>query len=87
MRRSGLLDPFPFGSDFTAVERQLLPALGWLRDAGKGAVLRAVVAPGRAVAGETEALERMGLTRPGSWRERLARRLVQASLRAVMPMR
>jgi acyl-CoA hydrolase len=81
MRRRGLLEPFPFGSDFTEVEQRLLPALGWLRDAGKGELLRAVVAPGRAVAGEAEALERMGLAEPGSWRERLERRLVQAGLR------
>jgi acyl-CoA hydrolase len=81
MRRRGLLEPFPFGSDFTEVERQLLPALGWLRDAGKGELLRAALAPGRAVAGEVEALERLGLARPSSWRERLERRLVQAALR------
>jgi len=87
MRRRGLLAPFPFGSDFTEVEQQLLPALGWLRDAGRGALVRAVVAPGRVVAGETEALERMGLAGPGSWRERLERRLVQAALRRAPGLR
>jgi acyl-CoA hydrolase len=81
MRRGGLLDPFPFGSDFTDVERRLLPALGWLRDAGKGTLLRVLLAPGKPVDGEGEALERMGLGRPESVAEWLERRLVQAALR------
>jgi acyl-CoA hydrolase len=81
MRERGLLDPFPFGSDFTEVEQRLLPALGWLKEAGKGALLWAALAPGRPVAGEAEALERMGLARATSPGQRLERRLVQAALR------
>jgi acyl-CoA hydrolase len=81
MRRRGLLDPFPFGSDFTDVERRLLPALGWLRDAGKGTLLRVLLAPGKPVDGVGEALERLGLGWPGSVAEWLERRLVQAALR------
>ncbi|MET0934727.1 MAG: acetyl-CoA hydrolase/transferase C-terminal domain-containing protein [Luteibacter sp.] len=83
MRRRGLLEPFPFGSDFTDVERRLLPALGWLRDARRAALVWAALAPGAAVAGEAEALERLGLGRPASFRERVEARLVRAALRRV----
>jgi acyl-CoA hydrolase len=81
MGRRGLLDPFPFGSDFTEVERRLLPALGWLRDAGKGALVRAVLWPGAAVEGEAEAVDRMGLGRVRTLGEWVQRRAVLAGLR------
>jgi len=81
MRARGLLDPFPFGSDFTAVERRLLPALGWLKDAGKMALLVAMLMPGRAVEGEGVALERMGLTRVGSVKAWVERRALLAAFR------
>jgi hypothetical protein len=81
LARRGLLDPFPFGSDFTEVERQLLPGLTWLNDAPKGALLRALLAPGKPVVGEAAALARMGLADPKTLAERLERRLVQAALR------
>ncbi|MBB3228283.1 acyl-CoA hydrolase [Luteibacter sp. Sphag1AF] len=82
----GLLDPFPFGSDFTTVERQLLPALGWLAaraasPRGWPALAGALLAPGRPVAGEEAAVARMGLDRPDSLADRLQARLVRAALR------
>jgi acyl-CoA hydrolase len=77
----GLLDPFPFGSDFTEVERQLLPGLTSLKGAPKRALLGALLAPGNPVAGEADALVRMGLADPKTLAERLERRLVQAALR------
>ncbi|GAB3041367.1 hypothetical protein GCM10027285_28530 [Oleiagrimonas citrea] len=82
----GLLPTFPLGCDFTEVEQRLLPALGWLRDHAEGwgnrlRLLRAVLAPGKAVAGEAEALQRMGFMQGGGIGERLQRRLLQTALR------
>jgi acyl-CoA hydrolase len=80
----GLFPAFPFGSDFTAIERRLLPALLWLRKSTADwrrwpAVLGALVSPGRA--GETrEVLERLGLADPASFAERITARLVRGAL-------
>lgn len=85
-QRKGLLPTFPFGSDFDEVEQQLLPALEWLKASsqywrGRWQVLRAVVRPGRIIAGEREALQRMGVAAPTLLRDRVQRRLLQAALR------
>ncbi|WP_430390278.1 acetyl-CoA hydrolase/transferase C-terminal domain-containing protein [Dyella sp. 20L07] len=84
----GLLPSFPFGSDFTEVEQRLLPALNWLKThgetwRGKVAILQGLLAPGIAVAGEDEAMQRMGLAKPASMSERLLHRLLTAALRKV----
>jgi acyl-CoA hydrolase len=81
-----LLPAFPFGSDFTEVEQRLLPALQWLKLRGstwrgKAEILRAAMAPGAPVGGEDEALDRMGLARPGRFGDRLQQRLLKAALR------
>jgi acyl-CoA hydrolase len=86
LRRAGLLPTFPFGSDFDEVERQLLPALGWLKEQGTNwrgrlALARAFARPGAPVRGEADALGRMGLAAPATFGERLQRRLVRAALR------
>jgi acyl-CoA hydrolase len=86
LRRAGLLPAFPFGSDFDEVEQRLLPALGWLKEQGshwRGRVVlaKALARPGRPVAGEAEALERMQLARPRRIGEHLQRRLLLAALR------
>ncbi|HPG94726.1 MAG TPA: acetyl-CoA hydrolase, partial [Dokdonella sp.] len=78
----GLLPDFPFGSDFDAVERRLLPALTWLKTASSSArhwprLAAAVIAPGIV---DREALARMGLDRPQSVRERILARLVSGAL-------
>lgn len=82
-RGQGLLPAWPFGSDFTPVELRLLAGLGWLKSAiGQprlwGSLLTAMLKAG---AQDTEALERMGLARPDSLRDRLLARLVNAALR------
>ncbi len=82
----GALPAFPFGSDFTEVEQQLLPALGWLKTSGgtwggKARLVRAMLRPGPAVDGESEALARMGFATPHGFGERLQRRLLRAALR------
>ena len=86
LEQRGLFPMFPFGSDFTEVEQRLLPALGWLKSnsgswRGRLALLRALLRPGEAAAGEDEALVRMDLIGHGSLQERLLRRLVAAGLR------
>ncbi|HEV2682013.1 MAG TPA: acetyl-CoA hydrolase/transferase C-terminal domain-containing protein, partial [Rhodanobacter sp.] len=85
-QQKGLLPQFPFGSDFTEVEQRLLPALNWLKACGsswrgKSRLLRAACRPGKAVAGEEEALARMGLSAPVTLADRVQLRLLQAALR------
>jgi hypothetical protein len=84
--RKGVLPAFPFGSDFTEVERRLLPALEWLKSSsanwkGRWRLLKAVSRPGEAAADELALLDRMGLAVPTKWADRLQRRLLQAALR------
>jgi hypothetical protein len=84
--RKGVLPAFPFGSDFTEVERRLLPALEWLKSSsanwkGRWRLLKAVSRPGEAAADEPALLDRMGLAVPTKWADRLQRRLLQAALR------
>ncbi|NBB92110.1 MAG: acetyl-CoA hydrolase [Gammaproteobacteria bacterium] len=71
---------YPFGSDFTAVEQRLIPALERLKrlSSDKMALLRALL-KGRP-ADHPEELERLGLADPASLRERLYARLVAAML-------
>jgi acyl-CoA hydrolase len=80
----GLFPTFPFGSDFTAIERRLLPALLWLRKTTADwrrwpAVLGALVSPGRADQAN-EVLERLGLADPAGFAERVTARLVRGAL-------
>jgi acyl-CoA hydrolase len=86
LRAAGKAPDFPFGSDFTPIERQLLPALGWLKAAsasgkGKFRLAMALFSPGAAVADEDAAIARMGLTAPRGLAERLQARLLRAALR------
>ncbi len=85
-RSKGQLPAFPFGSDFDEVEQRLLPALDWLQNSsqrwrGRWQLLRALCRPGAVADGEAAALQRMGLDAPGSWHDRVQRRLLQAALR------
>ena len=80
----GLFPMFPFGSDFTAVEQRLLPALMWLKKSTGDwrrwpAVLGALVAPGRPHDVDLP-LERLGLRAPGGIGERLLARLLRGAL-------
>jgi hypothetical protein len=73
LRAEGLLPEYPFGTDFTADERHLMPALERLRQAGSAGLARYAVRG--ALAGRraehVPLLERMALARPSSLRERL----------------
>lgn len=68
-QNAGYLQPYPFGSDFTVTEQQLLPALILLKNASSshtrmvGYLLRGMaVKP----ASHTDCLERLGLLKPKS---------------------
>ena len=83
-RDAGLLPSFPFGSDFTAVEQRLIPALQLLQDATR--------APRRLLgllwegflrqpdAADGGCLARLGLDKPTTPAERAYRALVSAAL-------
>ncbi|MEP7042953.1 MAG: acetyl-CoA hydrolase/transferase C-terminal domain-containing protein [Dokdonella sp.] len=80
----GLLPSFPFGSDFDAVERQLLPALLWLKKNTADArrwprVLGALLAPGASREAQV-CLQRLHLTGAQTLREHLLARLVRGAL-------
>jgi hypothetical protein len=83
-REAGLLPSFPFGSDFTDVEQQLIPALQLLQAAQRTpAKLPRLLWEGltRAPdAADEECLARLGLDRPKTLAERFYRALVSAAL-------
>lgn len=82
-RENGLLPAFPFGSDFTEVEQQLIPALEALKDASTSpsALMRLAIAGlGGDTAKVTPALARLGLDKPARLSDRLYRLLVTAAL-------
>ena len=82
-RAAGLLPTFPFGSDFTATEQRLLPALGRLRAAPPLELVRLVLrglSAGAPSSEVRECLARMGLERPSSFSEHLYAALLRAVL-------
>jgi hypothetical protein len=80
---SGVLQPFPFGTDFTQTEQRLVPALKHLASASPGRLagflLRGLGA--RAVQADMECLDRMGLARPKGFSEWAYAALVRGALR------
>jgi acyl-CoA hydrolase len=82
-REQGLLPPFPFGSDFTATEARLMPALKRLRAASPLHLAR-LLARGffsSAPSGELrDCLARMGLEHPSGAVERVEAALLHAAL-------
>lgn len=80
----GLMPQFPFGSDFTDVELATLPALLWLRKSTADwkrwpAVFAALLVPGHSK-DEAAVLDRLGLSQPSSFVERVTARLVRGAL-------
>src|SRR5215470_8153006 len=84
-REEGLLPPFPFGSDFTATEARLIPALKRLRAASPLHLAR-LLARGffaSAPSGELrDCLARMGLEHPSGAMQRVEAALLRAALEA-----
>jgi acyl-CoA hydrolase len=83
-REAGLLPSFPFGSDFTAVEQRLIPALQTLQEAQSSPRhLLGLLWQGATRhpdGADHECLARLGLDRPATWSERAWRALVSAAL-------
>ena len=79
-RKKGLLPLFPFGSDFTAEEQGLMPALGLLKNAGRGDLFKLALRGGPENATTRRLLERMGLLHPRSLKDRLYRRLLLSAI-------
>ena len=81
-RGDGRLPSWPFGSDFDAAERALLPALGWLRSASRTPRGKLRLAAALLVGGppSPDLLARMGLACPTTWREYMFARLLHAAL-------
>ncbi len=83
-REAGLLPSFPFGSDFTEVEKRLIPALQLLQAAQRTpAQLPGLLWEGLTRtpdAADAECLARLGLDRPSTLAERFYRALVSAAL-------
>ncbi len=81
----GLIPPFPFGSDFTAAEQRLIPALERLRAASPLRLAELMIrgllsgAPPQDV---QDCLARMGLARPANLKERGYAALLRAALGA-----
>jgi hypothetical protein len=83
---AGRFPPFPFGSDFSAEELALLPALQRLqqvsaRKSTLAAFLLSSIWRGRAQPDDAPLLRRLQLDRPHGLHERLLRRLVRTALR------
>jgi hypothetical protein len=89
-REAGLLPLFPFGSDFTPVERWLIGALEIMQDAQhKPLRLATLLWQGLLLTptgGEEMCLARLGLDKPMTFTERAYRALVGAALRMVAPI-
>jgi hypothetical protein len=80
---AGLIQPFPFGTDFTKIEQRLIPALTRLASASP---LQLVVFLLRGIGAENsvatqECLDRMGLARPKVFLELIYATLLKGTLR------
>lgn len=77
----GVLPEFPFGSDFTPVERRLLPALERLKDASPPELLRLALRGLSPAPAEAEPLARMGFENPRGVSARFYRALLRGALK------
>ena len=78
------LPDFPFGTDFDAVERRILPALGRLSETqGNKLGMARLVLSGMTARKPPEEMARMGLDRPGTLKDRLEAWALAGALQAV----
>lgn len=75
---------YPLGTDLTATEQELVPALEWLqtsmaRPSSKARALLSAMLSGGAV-GNKAAIDRLGLGQASGFRHRLTRRLINYAL-------
>ena len=87
-RIAGLIEPFPFGTDFTLTEQRLLPALLRLASASPiglaGLLLRGLVSYGSSI-DTKDCIERMGLGRPKRLMESIYAALLRGALHSKFP--
>jgi hypothetical protein len=82
---AGLLPLFPFGTDFTAIEQRLIPALQVLKSASRSQ-LAALLMRGFGAGGKhVDCLDRLGLAKPKSVTEWFYAALVRGALAAAGP--
>jgi acyl-CoA hydrolase len=83
-KERGLLPDFPFGTDFTEIERRVIPALQMLRQKSTAPAELIPLLFGGLFAKPSkemdEAIERMGLTNAGSLKDKLYRALLRGAL-------
>ncbi len=79
---AGLLPVFPFGTDFTAPEQRLIPALSALKSASPMQLARLLIG-GLSATADTACLERLGLAKPSSLKDRFYAALVRGALASV----
>ena len=79
---AGLLTAFPFGSDFTETERQLLPAIQALKSASPRELAAFLLGGLVSKSVDTTCLDRLGLLRPQTLIEWLYAALVRGALRS-----
>jgi hypothetical protein len=84
VRAAGLIEPFPFGTDFTQTEQRLMPALRRLASATPielaHLLLRGLVPRGSST-DSRDCIDRMGLARPKGLMESVYAALLRGSLR------
>jgi acyl-CoA hydrolase len=80
---AGLLPTFPFGTDFTAVEQRLIPALQVLKTASPSQLAALLLRGFAGPSEDVECLDRLGLMQPKSIAERFYAALVRGALRVV----
>ena len=79
---AGLLPLFPFGTDFTAIEQRLIPALQVLKSASLPQLAALLMRGLGARAADVDCLDRLGLARPKSVTEWFYAGLVRGALHA-----
>ena len=82
-RDAGLLPPFPFGTDFTDTEQQLLPALRVLKGASRVQLAGLLIRGWSSGRDDRACLERMALDRPSGLKERLYAAIIRGALNQV----
>jgi acyl-CoA hydrolase len=79
---AGLLPAFPFGTDFTAVEQRLIPALETLKSASTGQLAGLLMRGLASHPADKDCLDRLGLAKPKSLSEWFYAALVRGALNA-----
>ena len=79
---AGLLPTFPFGTDFTAIEQRLIPALQVLKSASSSQLAALFMRGFGGRAQDLDCLDRLGLARPKSMTEWFYAALVRGALAA-----